>query len=144
MGKTVRWFKFFQKATVGCHGPIIMRETLKSGRKTCHLRAWRARTQPVCPQPRPHALTTGPHMRAQCMRHGLSISPNVRAGRDLRLFNPHESQAGKQRSPKGALPRSHRSSCDLKEPGNCLALEGGASRTPYPALHQLWTQSSVH
>lgn len=100
-----------------------------------------SRTQPVCAQPTPHPLTTGLHTRVY---RAWTVFLNVGAGRDLRLFNPHKSRAGKQRSPKGALSRSHRSLGDLQEPQSCLALGGGAPKTTYPNFHQLWNESSTH
>ena len=49
-------------------------------------------------------LTASPHTRAQFMGHGPSVSPNIGTGRYRELFNPQESQTGKQRSPKGPCP----------------------------------------
>ena len=83
-------------------------------------------------------LTASPHTRAQFMEHGPSISPNIRTGRYLKLFNPQESQPGKQRSPKGPCP-GHKG-CHMTS-GTWELL---GFRTPPPALHQLWTESLVH
>lgn len=55
-------------------------------------------------------LTTSPHPRDQFTEHGPSVSLKVGTGRDLKLFNPQESQTGKQRSPKGPCP-GHKGRC---------------------------------
>lgn len=55
-------------------------------------------------------LTASSHPRDQFTEHGPSVSPNVGTGRDLKLFNPQESQTGKQRSPKGPCP-GHKGRC---------------------------------
>lgn len=71
-------------------------------RKTCHSCAWGVRARLVCPH------WAGANTRVQFREQGLRVSLNVGAGRDLGLFNPHKSQAGKQSSPKVAAPRPHR------------------------------------
>lgn len=80
-------------------------------------------------------LTARPHLRDQFTEHGPSVSLNVGTGRDLKLFNPQESQTRKQRSPKRPCP-GHRGHCVTSGTQELLGF-----RTPHQPSNQLWTKS---